>query len=510
MNPKQLIFRFLFLALGYMPLGLLMFVGRPRRLGGLLFDIENFIGLKLFVLIIFLGAYSLVGFETLSLLIKKKKPKLFSNLLVLLFFGMLHPYSVQNNIFYKKETAAPTQVGHNTLLVSTEGSIYNLNLETNKIVWEHHSKLNKGGNRNSFVLDGQNIYLPFESGEFINLNVNSGKTIWKQQVYGQEDERMDSTTDDTGHETVNVVGLTPLFMSKPLVDKQNIAIASHGQPRNTIPYLYNFDKETGKTIWRKALPTHFNLFAPLKYKSYPYDYYFVNSAAYLENYGSKTGSNYSYGMFEDANQNSHFQYPIYAQMQTDGKHIFIGDEKGRFYSLPLNEKAVVINDLTISDPENTFIKNPSVFKWIFSDETFAFQNNRTTFLDKGVLYSVVKNGIGTKSAILAINTDNGTLKWKKEVEGDILNWTLVNGKLIGNTPKLVFYIDKGKYKEFNVADKPLSNIELLDKNRFIYLIQNGVEVFDIDTQKTTTVLAKKFNDNLYNNAQIKFISNKKN
>lgn len=505
-NTIYIFIRFLLLSICYIPLGLLMFIGKPARLEGLLFDIENFIGLESFVNVIFFGACIFVGFETARLLFKRKKNKYIPLFLLLILFGILYFYSVEHNIFYKKAKDIPTKVTHNTLLIATEGSIYNYNTETNKIAWDYSSELDSEGNRNSFVVNEQNIFMPFESGKLVNFNINSGgEIIWKQQVYGRESNGIEITLNN---EVVNVDNITPLFMSQPLVDNKNVVIASHGYPRTTTPLLYNFNKATGKIIWKERLPTHFNLFAPpVKYKSYPpYDYYFVNSAVYLEKYGAETGSRYTYGMFEDEENYKHFENPIYAQMQTDGKNIYIGDENGKFYCLPLNEDGSTINNLDLSDPENTFIKNPSVFKWTFTDENFTFQSSGNSFLENNILYTVVKNGSATKSAVFAINTNDGTLKWKKIIEGSILNWTLINNEIIGSTSKTIFYLNEEDYQEFNITRKPLSNIELLDENCFIYITESGIEVFDVNKQKASIIYDKKFNNNSHNTAQLKYIS----
>lgn len=499
---KHLFYRFLFLVICYIPLGMLMFIGKPERLQGLLFDIENFYGLKPFVLTIFIGGCCLIGLETLRLFVKKKKTKYLSNFFLLLFFSTLSVYSIQNNIFYKEVKAIPTQVKHTTLLVATEGSIYNFDLEANKIAWEYNSRLDYEGNRNFFVLNEQNIFMPFESGSFINFDVNTGKIIWKKQIYGRKEVGIIIEAVNTTDHIINVEGLTPLFMSKPLVDEQQIVIASHGQPSRTNPYLYSFDKKTGQTNWQESLPTHFNVFAPIKYKGSKFDYYFVNSAVFLEKYGSNSGSRTSYGMFDD----NQFDWPIYNQMQTDGKNIFIGDEKGKIYCLPLDENANIPNGSY--SPNNTFIKNPSVFKWIFSDESFTFQENSITFLDNGILYTDIKNSTDNQSAIFAIKTNNGKLKWKKTVKGSILNWTLINDEIIGNTQNTIFSLDVTgeNYTEINIPTKPLSNIELLDKGHFIYITQKGIEVFNVNTKKFTVVFDKQFNDNSHNNLQIKLIS----
>ncbi|MCV5003864.1 PQQ-like beta-propeller repeat protein, partial [Escherichia coli] len=88
-----------------------------------------------------------------------------------------------------------TKVEHATLLLATNGSVYNFNLDDYKTTWHYTSPLDSTGNRNFFALDGQNIFMPFESGKLINFDVNTGKIIWKQQIYGNEDQPLGMSAD---------------------------------------------------------------------------------------------------------------------------------------------------------------------------------------------------------------------------------------------------------------------------------------------------------------------------
>ncbi|MCL1665719.1 PQQ-binding-like beta-propeller repeat protein [Elizabethkingia ursingii] len=409
-------------------------------------------------------------------------------------------------------SAEPTKTEHTTLIVATQGSIYNFDLDKNKITWQYNSPMDSTGNRNLFTLDGQNIFMPFESGKLINFDVNTGKIIWKQQIDGNEDSPMD-VSDDANQQNQKLQSIMPLFMSQPLVDGQNIIMASTGQPETTNAWLYNFNRTTGKKTWASSLPTVFNLYAPVKYRNN----YFVNTAVYLEMYTPQTGTPTSYGMFdgdvEVAGQPlqhhdvSQFEYPIYNQMQTDGKNLYIGDEKGKFYCLNLDKDANLPNS-DISDPNNTFIKNPKVFKWIFKDEHYSFAGDAKSFMEDGTLYTVLRDGVRTESCIFAIDTDNGKTKWKQVIKADIMNWSTVKDKIIGNTENTIFYMDaNGKnFIEVKIQNKPLSNIEPIDKTHFIYATQKGIEIFDTDTKTAKLVIGKSFKYNQHNNLQIKYIS----
>ncbi|MGV8993737.1 MAG: PQQ-binding-like beta-propeller repeat protein [Flavobacterium sp.] len=403
-----------------------------------------------------------------------------------------------------------SKVDHNTLLLATEGQLINFNLDENKIAWEYKSNLDTVGNRNYFVVDGQNLFMPFESGQFVNFDVNTGKIIWKKQVSESDSESKDSSNDENA-ENQRLKELMPLLMTTPKIDGAQVLIATTAQPTQGVGYLFNYNKSDGKEKWRADLPTVFNLFAPVKYRNN----YFVNSAVYLEMFTPQSGTSTSYEMFEGAevsgeepsdNQTNQFEKPIYTQMQANDESLFIGDESGKFYCFQLDKNAN-LNEGDMMDPNNTFIKNPKVFKWTFSDRNFDFQENGITFLDDNTLFVEMKTGLADKSCIYALDTNNGKVKWKKVVQGSINNWNLKDGKIMGSTDNIIFWLDNNgeNYSEMPTKNKLLSNIDLADKANLIYVTENGIETLDIKTKKTKLTFAKAFRMNNHNNLQIKYI-----
>ncbi len=406
-----------------------------------------------------------------------------------------------------------TNVDKSTLIISSNGSLINFNLDENKINWQYNSAIDSTGNRNYFAIDSQNIFLPFESGKLINFDVKTGKIIWKQQIYGKEDEVMDMSSEENAESDL-LNSLMPLFMTKPLVDNENILITSTGQPSLTTGYIYNFKRANGEKKWHEELPTQYNFYAPVKFK----DSYFANSAVFLLKVNNEDGGLQSYGMFDadieiegklgqkyDLNQ---FQNPIYNQMQSDDENIYIGDDQGSIFCFNLNEYGEVLNNNNTADYNNTFIKNSKVFKWTFKDEKFNFQENGMTFLEDDLLYTVSKNGSATQSCIFALDTENGKPKWKKVINGSVLNWSVQNDKIIGNTKNSIFYSDKNNenFNEIKIESEPLSNIEIMDENHLIYLTPNGIEILDTKTKKAKIVHNKSYvKQSEHNYVQIKYI-----
>ncbi|TDG35643.1 hypothetical protein EZJ43_13315 [Pedobacter changchengzhani] len=398
------------------------------------------------------------------------------------------------------------------MLVANSGQIYNYNLESNKVTWQYTSKFDTAGNRNNFAIDGQQIFMPFESGKFISFDVATGKIIWKQEVFGNEDSPIGMSSDENDQAKM-LNELKPLFMTKPLIDGENVVIASGGNP-NSIQgsYLYNFNKKDGDRKWHCSLPRPFNAYAAVKYR----DNYFINSAEYLEKISPNEGSSMSYGLFDGEdevpgsnvapNPKSQFERGIYCQMQTDGNSLFIGDEVGKFYCFQL-DKTGSVKDGDIMDPKNTFIGNPKLFKWTFSDKDFTFQKNGITFLTDNALLVEMKTGTADKSCIFALNTDDGKVKWKKVVSGDIKNWALQGNLIVGSTADKIFWIDANgeNYKEASVQTKPLSNIEVMNATNFIYLTTNGIEIFDTNLKKAKVIFKKQVAEREFDNYQVKFL-----
>lgn len=439
------------------------------------------------------------------------------NILTQLRIKFIIPFFAFISVLFSCTSKGPsvesTNVEHATLLIANAGTICNYNLDAKKISWEYTSKIDTAGNRNYFILDGQSIFMPFESGKFLNMDVNTGKIIWNQQILGNEDA-VQFGSDDQKEEEERIQELMPIFMSKPLVDGQNILIASTGQPGSGNASLYNFERATGSIKWFSSLYTVYNFYAPVKCR----DNYFVNSAVYLEMFSADNGTSTSYGMFEgdvevvgeeeQHNPLSQFESPIYMDMQSDGEKMYMGDENGTIYCLQLNKDAVVSNPDVI-DPNNTFILNPKIFNWTFKDSTFNFPKNGITFLENDVLYTEMNDGVASQSCFFALNTKDGSVKWKKHINGAVLNWTLYNEKIVGCTKNSIFYVDASgdNFIETKIANRPLSNIEWIDETQLIFISEMGIEIFDIKTKKATLSFEKTVVLNEHNNVQIKYIGN---
>jgi|GEM_PF-1342179 len=407
-----------------------------------------------------------------------------------------------------------TIADHETLIVSTHGKVMNINLEQNKIQWQFQSKYNPEGNRNLFSLSDSLLVQPFESGELIAFNLNTGKILWQEHILGGGGGNEDAVATADGQlDTAFVNSKKPLFMTQPLIAGNSVYISSTNQPQSSdVPALYNFNKKTGEKMWVENLPTVFNLFKPVLHN----DFVFVNSAVYLNMYSKNEGTNTSYGVFDGADElpnaeKSQFVNPIYVQMQSDGKKLYVGDENGKFYALHFDSKnSLPVSDIT--DPNNTFAKNPKLFDWVFEDASISsIQEDGNTYIYDNYILACVNQKDKTQPAIIAVDKSNGKLKWKTELKG-IEEWRLVGDKITATDGELIYLLNTdGKTVSTIKTEKqfaPISNIEI-DKNEdLIYATEQGIVKYDVITKKFAVLLKKTFKKEYHDYFQVKYLNNK--
>lgn len=431
----------------------------------------------------------------------------------LLFTGALTALLL-SNCSNSKPAEEKSNAAQETLMVSTYGKVMSINLEQNKIQWQYQSKYNLEGNRNLFSISGDLLVQPFESGELIAFDLNTGKIIWQDHILGGGDGGEDAVATADGQlDTAFVNTLKPLFMTQPLIAENNVYITSTNQPESSnVPALYNFDKKTGEKIWIVPLPTVFNLFKPVLLNNFV----FVNSAVYLNMYSKNAGTNTSYGTFDGADQfpdaeRNQFTNPIYTQMLSDGKNLYVGDENAKFYALHFdNNNNLPVSD--VMDPNNTFSKNAKLFKWKFDDQSVSsIQEDGNTYLYDDYLLAAVNLTDKTEQAIIAIDKGNGKLKWKTELKG-IEEWRLAGDKITATNGELIYILDtEGKINLTIKTEKqfaPISNIEMDKNDDLIYATEQGIVKYEVKTKKFTMLLNQAFVKDQHNYFQVKYLKKK--
>ena len=413
-----------------------------------------------------------------------------------------------------KQAEENVNADHETLIVSTHGKVMNINLADNKIQWQYQSKYNFEGNRNLLSLSDDLLVQPFESGELIAFNVNTGKILWQEHILGGGGGNEDAVATADGQlDTAFVNSKKPLFMTQPLIAENSVYITSTNQPQSSdVPALYNFNKKTGEKIWVESLPTVFNLFKPVLQG----DFVFVNSAVYLNMYSKNEGTSTSYGVFDGADehpnaQKNQFANPIYVQMQSDGKKLYVGDENGKFYALKFDKNSnLPVSDVT--DPNNTFIKNPKLFDWTFNDPSISsIQEDGNTYIYGDYILACVNQKDKTKPAVIAIDKSNGKLAWKTELKG-VEEWRLVGDKIVATDFASIYILNTdGKIEEtINTAKEfaPISNIEIDKNGDLLYATEQGIAKYEIKTKKFSIVLKQTFKKEYHDYFQVKYLKKK--
>lgn len=413
-----------------------------------------------------------------------------------------------------KSTTENVTADNETLIVSTHGKVMNINLEQNKIQWQYQSKYNPEGNRNLFSISDSLLVQPFESGELIAFNLNTGKILWQDHILGGGGGNEDAVATADGQlDTAFINTKKPLFMTQPLIAENNVYISSTNQPQSSdVPALYNFNKKTGEKIWVENLPTVFNLFKPVLHNNFVY----VNSAVYLNMYSKNEGTNTSYGVFDGADdlpnaEKSQFIDPIYVQMQSDGKNLYVGDENGKFYALHFDSKNTLpVSD--IMDPNNTFAKNPKLFEWVFEDPSISsIQEDGNTYIYGDYILAAVNQKDKTQPAIIAIDKSNGKLKWKTELKG-IEEWRLVGDKITATDGELIYLLSTdGKITSTIKTEKqfaPISNIDIDKNGDLIYATEQGIVKYEVKTKKFIVLLKQVFKKEYHDYFQVKYLGKK--
>lgn len=414
-----------------------------------------------------------------------------------------------------KPTEENATTEHETLIVSTHGKVMNINLEQNKIQWQYQSKYQLEGNRNLFSISDSLLVQPFESGELIAFNINTGKIVWQEHILGGGDGIETAVgTADGQLDTAFVNSLKPLFMTQPLIAENSVYITSTNQPQSSnTPSLYSFNKKTGEKIWVENLPTVFNLFRPVLHNNFV----FVNSAVFLNMYSKNEGTHTSYGVFDGADEfpnaeRNQFVNPIYVQMLSDGKKLFVGDEKGKFYALAFGNGNSLSN-ADVMDPNNTFAKNPKLFEWVFDDPSISsIHEDGNTYIYGNYILAAVNQNDKTEPAIIAIDKSNGKLKWKTELKS-IEEWRLIGDKITATNGEFIYLLNTdGKITSTIKTEKqlaPISNIEI-DKNEdLIYATEKGIVKYEVKTKKFVVLLKQAFVKAYHDYFQVKYLKKNK-
>ncbi|MDR2235726.1 MAG: PQQ-binding-like beta-propeller repeat protein [Chryseobacterium sp.] len=387
------------------------------------------------------------------------------------------------------KTEPEVKVPNETLIVSSKGKLFNFNLETGKLVWQYVSKEDTLYNQNRFTYDTESVYMPFESGRLVSVQIVSGKVNWNNNYKDDPSEiQAGAVSEDGTIITENSDRYTgPVFMSKPLRYDDKLYIASSGNPQIFTSQFYVINAKDGSIFTANNNSTNYNYYQPVENNKNIY----LNSAVYLDLH-YKEGTPASNGMYEDAA----FSDPLYVQMQASPKHLFLGDEYGKFYALAVEDKGLSKGG-DITDPKNNFIDRKDIFEWTYQSKKYPRLGNDQTALADELLIVCKKTEDENKMALIALDTRSGKEKWLYEPQETIKNWQLANqNEITGYTKDEIFVIDlKGKTTfEIPIHESlyPVSNIEVNAKNQLIYITGKGIVSVDRNDKKTKLLIPHTF------------------
>ncbi|WP_038203712.1 PQQ-binding-like beta-propeller repeat protein [Xenophilus azovorans] len=398
--------------------------------------------------------------------------------------------------------APPSQPAGGSLVVASEGRLIRFDLDTVSVRWSHSSKADAEGNRNTFAHDGRTIYLPFESGKLVAFDAATGEVRWTH-LANTAHGAADAVADGEGEVTIDPAN-RPYYLSRPLIDGDLLYIASAGQPHRFEPWFTVVDRRDGSLVASEGIETNFNLFAPVLCRGHV----FVNSAVYLSKY-TRQGVATSYGLHDE----SAFEAPLYAQMQCDGKALYLGDERGRFYALPLDADANVAGGGDIMDPQNSFTGRPGMFRWTYRSEAYprlAGSDNGSTALAGGTLIVGVRQEDETRGALVGLDAAGGKERWVYAPGQPIRQWTADQAGVIGDTGAFVFVFDlQGREQARYPVDpalRPLSNVVAIGGGDLAFATEQGIAVIDRASRTTRLKIAHPFARNAHDTSHVAYFA----
>jgi len=432
-------------------------------------------------------------------MIHLKKIKIKLSLLKKITFLALFPWIACAEAGHSKLPVV--QVPHQTLIVSSNGRLIHFNLDDHTVTWEQLSKADSSGNRNHFTFDEKHIYLPFESGKFIAADIISGKIIWSQLPVSSNGG-MDAAMDSDGEIADQDHSESVYYMGRPLLWKDKIYMASF----NEQPKLWVINKADGSIFASDYISTRFNMYQPVVCRNSV----FINSGPYLDMY-SERGTLTSYGMYDD----SAFESPLYTQMQSDGKALYLGDENGVFYAIPFTDGPQVLGENDIMDPNNTFQGRTDIYKWKFQSGIYpslAENFNSHTALEGDQFIVLVKKAEESKEhALLSIDKNSGKLRWTYAFQEELIHWNVVDQEILAYHNSELFILDlHGQLKQRITIDqqlKPLSNIQKDRAGNLLYATEKGIVLIDVTLKKSQLKIPYSLTRNYHNYTQIQYFGN---
>ncbi|MDR0230105.1 MAG: PQQ-binding-like beta-propeller repeat protein [Flavobacteriaceae bacterium] len=319
------------------------------------------------------------------------------------------------------------------LIYDYDGSIKSFNLDTNTINWTFAAKdAAVSYSRNKFTLENGVLYVPFINGELYALNHKTGEKFWELKA-GLKNSQYFKIW-------INQI---------PTINNDLLYITTQYENSN----VYAFDKKTGNVVWNYKLSYPYN-HLPLLYTN---GKIITQNAPYVYSFDAKTGKLLAQRDFKKA---------MYAKPISDGERVYIANESQTLYAL-----------------------NPETLETIWELDLGEGSVEQKIFTKEGNVY------LATDASFFAIEAKTGKIVWqtKSTVDkyDDIEQLQEYNNTMYAYTKKGTLFqvnLKNGKIDQsFVLQNRPISNIEMQDKNTAFFYCEAGLIKLNLKDKKEELV-----------------------
>ncbi|SHF33552.1 outer membrane protein assembly factor BamB family protein [Pedobacter caeni] len=329
------------------------------------------------------------------------------------------------------------------IIYGADGTVTSYDIDDKKVNWTYKNPGEVENRDNTFTIENDLIYVPFSKGNVTVLNARNGTVKWSKQLISARD-LINSKLEDTSY----------------VINGQSAAISKdriYLSARNS--QLYALNKEDGNNLWKTPLKGPYTNYPPL----FIGDFGYTNNQEVLYKFDQKNGSIVWETGFK--------KHPLNAKPASDGTLIYSSDG---------------IKELYATDQD-------SKLKWKFISPYPDGLSYDKLLTGENTVYMVGGNLKTNTTAIVAVNTANGTKKWESVFNNQMITYFQnIGGKIYAYTDQVFFVLDeKTGVQEFS-ADFPsfeqagqetaISNIVQIDPKTVIYQSNNGIVSFDMESR----------------------------
>lgn len=242
-----------------------------------------------------------------------------------------------NNQVLTAEDIITTQVSFNVntadrlhrdalLIYGSNGTVVSFDLASKKANWIYKEPAANTNSANRFTVENAVAYIPFVDGSLTALNLNTGKAYWKAKIGLNRDKML-------------------LRRQTALINGDLLFLAA----RNSNFYALN--KVNGEMMWNYKLAYEYNIYPPVLANNEV----FINNAPYVYKFDAQSGK---------AIWKRNFGKAMYAKMVTDGQRVYAANESKTLYALDPSGQSAIIWEFNLADNQYGINENIIIDKGI--------------------------------------------------------------------------------------------------------------------------------------------------